>query len=129
MLNYASFAPHKIFFFDFSKFCVFLGLTQMPLSTRIKADMKTKGGITYIGVSLGELKKYFTDDAVIHVSKKFLNSYEMIAGVQESPKPISINVNNNTQKTEIKAEPKPEITEPVLEPNPPIELNVNDGDW
>ena len=24
--------------------------------------MKTKGGITYIGVSLGELKKYFTDD-------------------------------------------------------------------
>ena len=91
--------------------------------------MKTKGGITYIGVSLGELKKYFTDDAVIHVSKKFLNSYEMIAGVQESPKPISINVNNNTQKTEIKAEPKPEITEPVLESNPPIELNVNDGDW
>ena len=54
--------------------------------------MKTKGGITYIGVSLGELKKYFTDDAVIHVSKKFLKSYEMISGVEEKPQGISINL-------------------------------------
>ena len=125
MLNYASFAPHKIFFFDFSKFCVFLGLTQMPLSTRIKADMKTKGGITYIGVSLGELKKYFTDDAVIHVSKKFLNSFQMISGMEEEIKPISLKVTDNTQKTEKIAatnEVKPEVL-------PPVELNVNDGDW
>ena len=91
--------------------------------------MKTKGGITYIGVSMEELKKYFTDDAVIHVSKKFLNSFQMISGMEEEIKPISLKVTDNTQKTEIKAEPKPEITEPVLEPNPPIELNINDGDW
>ena len=32
--------------------------------------MKTKGSTSYTGVTLGELKKYFTDDAVIEVSKK-----------------------------------------------------------
>ena len=87
--------------------------------------MKTKGGITYIGVSLGELKKYFTDDAVIHVSKKFLNSFQMISGMEEEIKPISLKVTDNTQKTEkIEAtnEGKPEVL-------PPVELNVNDGDW
>jgi hypothetical protein len=84
--------------------------------------MKTKGGITYIGVPLGELKKYFTDDAVIHVSKKFLNSYEMISGIQEASKPVSINIKDNTQKTDIKVEPKPE-------PDPPIEINIKSGDW
>ena len=87
--------------------------------------MKTKGGITYIGVSLGELKKYFTDDAVIHVSKKFLNSYQMISGAEEEPKPISINIVDKAEKTEKIAatnEVKPEVL-------PPVELNVNDGDW
>ena len=87
--------------------------------------MKTKGGITYIGVSLGELKKYFTDDAVIHVSKKFLNSFQMISGMEEEIKPISLKVTDNTQKTEKIAatnEVKPEAL-------PPVELNVNDGDW
>ena len=87
--------------------------------------MKVKGGITYIGVSMAELKKYFTDDAVIHVSKKFLNSYQMIAGIQEQPKPISLNVTDNTQKTE-KIEATNEVKPEVL---PPVELNVNDGDW
>ena len=57
--------------------------------------MKTKGAIAYIGVTLAELKKYFTDDAVIHVSKKFLNSYQMISGAEEQPKPISINIVDN----------------------------------
>ena len=42
--------------------------------------MKTKGSTSYTGVTLGELKKYFTDDAVIEVSKKFLNAHKMIAG-------------------------------------------------
>ena len=87
--------------------------------------MKTKGGITYIGVSLGELKKYFSDDAVIHVSKKFLNSFQMISGMEEEIKPISLKVTDNTQKTEKIAatnEVKPEVL-------PPVELNVNDGDW
>ena len=86
--------------------------------------MKTKGGITYIGVSLGELKKYFTDDAVIHVSKKFLNSFQMISGMEEEIKPISLKVTDNTQKTE-KIEATNEVKPEVL---PPVELNVNDGD-
>lgn len=42
--------------------------------------MKTKGSTSYTGVTLGELKKYFTDDAVIEVSKKFLNAHKMITG-------------------------------------------------
>ena len=84
--------------------------------------MKTKGGITYIGVSLGELKKYFTDDAVIHVSKKFLNSFQMISGMEEEVKPISLNVIEKTEKIEVTNEVKPEVL-------PPVELNVNDGDW
>lgn len=91
--------------------------------------MKTKGGITYIGVSLGELKKYFTDDAVIHVSKKFLNSYELISGLQEAPKPMNLKVNDATVKTE-KIEAKPvQVAQVAEEPAPPVELNVNDGDW
>lgn len=87
--------------------------------------MKTKGGITYIGVSMEELKKYFTDDAVIHVSKKFLNSFQMISGMEEEIKPISLKVTDNTQKTE-KIEATNEVKPEVL---PPVELNVNDGDW
>ena len=84
--------------------------------------MKTKGGITYIGVSMEELKKYFTDDAVIHVSKKFLNSFQMISGMEEEVKPISLNVTEQTEKIEVTNEVKPEVL-------PPVELNVNDGDW
>jgi|TARA_R100000664_G_C2750960_1_gene138282 hypothetical protein len=84
--------------------------------------MKTKGGITYIGVSMAELKKYFTDDAVIHVSKKFLNSFQMISGMEEEVKPISLNVTEKTEKIEATNEVKPEVL-------PPVELNVNDGDW
>jgi hypothetical protein len=44
--------------------------------------MKTKGGVTYIGISLRDLNNYFKDDAVIHVSKKFMKNYEMIRGEQ-----------------------------------------------
>ena len=84
--------------------------------------MKTKGGITYIGVSMEELKKYFTDDAVIHVSKKFLNSFQMISGMEEEVKPISLNVTEKTEKIEVTNEVKPEVL-------PPVELNVTDGDW
>lgn len=87
--------------------------------------MKTKGGITYIGVTLKELKKYFTDDAVIHVSKKFLNSYQMISGAEEEVKPISLNIVEKAEKTEKIAA----TNEVVIESNPPVELNVNDGDW
>ena len=88
--------------------------------------MKSNGSNQYIGVRLGDMRKYLTDDAVIHVSKKWLAGYDIII---EEPKSISLNVTDNTQKTEIKPEPKVEVTQPTLEPNPPVELNVNDGDW
>ena len=88
--------------------------------------MKSKGNNHYIGVRLGDIKKFFSDDAVIHVSKKWLAGYDIII---EEPKSISLNVTDNTQKTEIKPEPKPEIVESVLEASPPVEINVNDGDW
>ena len=66
--------------------------------------MKQIGGVTYIGVSLKDLNKYFKDDAVIHVSKRFLKSYQMISGIAEASKPISMNVIDKTDK----------IKEPVL---------------
>ena len=87
--------------------------------------MKTKGGITYLGVRLGELRKYYSDDAVIHVSKKFLNNHQLISGKEEAPKTISLNVTDNTQKTE-KIEATNEVKPEIL---PPVELNVNSGDW
>ncbi len=87
--------------------------------------MKPTGGVTYIGVSLKDLKKYFTDDAVIHVSKKFLKSYEMISGIAEASKPISMKVVEKTDKIE---EPVP-MVEPEKEAAPPVELNVSKGDW
>jgi len=34
--------------------------------------MKTKGSTSYTGVTLGELNKFFKEDAVIEVSKKYL---------------------------------------------------------
>ena len=46
--------------------------------------MKQIGGVTYIGLSLKDLNKYFKEDAVIHISKKFLKSYLMISGVEET---------------------------------------------
>ena len=101
--------------------------------------MKQIGGVTYIGVSLKDLNKYFKDDAVIHVSKKFLASYKMITGITETPKPISINVVEKTDKIEEKIE---EPVRPLLEvekvdtsvpapadPLPPVELNMSKGDW
>ena len=87
--------------------------------------MKQLGGVTYIGVSLKDLNKYFKDDAVIHVSKKFLKSYEMISGIAEASKPISMKVVEKTDKIE---EPVP-MVEPEKEAAPPVELNVSKGDW
>ena len=108
--------------------------------------MKTKGSITHIGVSLKELNRIYKEDAVIPVSKKALNAYLMAAGLDEASKTISLNVVDNTQKTETKPEPEPEVElggygpgelgagrHPndigVPESNPPIELNVSNGDW
>ena len=125
--------------------------------------MKQIGGVTYIGVSLIDLNKYFKDDAVIHVSKKFLASYKMITGITETPKPISMNVIDKgempsatpsipesimeksergltelrkiEESVELEIQPTQKIEkidtaiEPVREAAPPVELNVNDGDW
>ena len=92
--------------------------------------MKPTGGVTYLGVSLKELNKYFKEDAVIHVSKKFLKSYEMISGITEQAKPISMNVIEKTDKIE---EPIIEKIDTAIQPEaeilPPVELNVSKGDW
>ena len=45
--------------------------------------MKSKGSNQYIGVRLGDMRKFLTDDAVIHVSKKWLLGYDIIAGISE----------------------------------------------
>ena len=42
--------------------------------------MKTKGSTSYTGVTLGELSKVFKEDAVIEVSKKFLNMHKLVSG-------------------------------------------------
>ena len=94
--------------------------------------MKQIGGVTYIGVSLKDLNKYFKDDAVIHVSKRFLKSYEMISGIAEVSKPISINIVEKTVKVEEPAlvvENTNTSVEPEKEVAPPVELNVSKGDW
>ena len=93
--------------------------------------MKQLGGVTYIGVSLKDLNKYFKDDAVIQISKKFLKSYEMISGITETPKPISMNVVEKTIKVEepILIEQPAPVVEPEKEAAPPVELNVSKGDW
>ncbi len=94
--------------------------------------MKQIGGVTYIGVSLKDLNKYFKDDAVIHVSKRFLKSYEMISGIAEVSKPISINIVEKTVKVEEPAlvvENANTSIEPEKEVAPPVELNVSKGDW
>ena len=93
--------------------------------------MKQIGGVTYIGVSLKDLNRYFKDDAVIHVSKKFLKSYEMISGIAEASKPISMNVVEKTVKVEepILIEQPVPVVEPEKEAAPPVELNVSKGDW
>ena len=94
--------------------------------------MKQIGGVTYIGVSLKDLNKYFKDDAVIHVSKKFLASYKMITGITETPKPISINVVDKSDKIEepvIKVEKADTSVLAGTNPLPPVGLNMSKGDW
>ena len=94
--------------------------------------MKQLGGVTYIGVSLKDLNKFFKDDAVIHVSKKFLKSYQMISGITETPKPISMNVVDKSDvvvEEPILIEQPTIVVEPEREAAPPVELNVSKGDW
>ncbi len=93
---------------------------------------KPLGATTYIGVSLKDLNEYFKEDAVIHVSKKFLIAYNMIAGITEQSKAIQMNVSDNTDKVKesaIKVEQVDIVVEPEKEAAPPVELNINSGDW
>jgi len=92
--------------------------------------MKQIGGVTYIGVSLKDLNKYFKDDAVIHVSKKFLKSYEMISGITEQSKVISMNIIDKTNN-----EPEPVVQEIGAtiqlerEVPAPVDIKESKGDW
>ena len=70
--------------------------------------MKTKGSTSYTGVTLGELNKFFKEDAVIEVSKKFLNAHKMIAGESH--------MNLTVQKEE--PQPQIEAKETQLEEEP-----------
>ena len=98
--------------------------------------MKQIGGVTYIGLSLKDLNKYFKEDAVIHVSKKFLKSYEMISGITEQSKVISMNIIDKTQSLS-SVTPEPAIAvvkvDTVIEPEreiaPPVEVKESKGDW
>ena len=94
--------------------------------------MKQIGGVTYIGVSLKDLNKYFKDDAVIHVSKKFLKSYEMISGLTETSKPISMNIIDKTDKIAepvLMVEKVDTVVAPEKEAAPPVEVKESKGDW
>ena len=92
--------------------------------------MKQIGGVTYIGVSLKDLNKYFKDDAVIHVSKKFLKSYEMISGITEQSKVISMNI---IDKTNNEAEPVVQEIGATIqlerEVPAPVDIKEPKGDW
>ena len=94
--------------------------------------MKQLGGVTYIGVSLKDLNKFFKDDAVIQISKKFLKSYEMISGITEQSKSISMNI---IDKTDEVAEPVLMIEKvdtaiaPEREIAPPVDVKESKGDW
>ena len=94
--------------------------------------MKQIGGVTYIGVSLKDLNKYFKEDAVIHVSKKFLKSYEMISGITEQSKSISMNIIDKTDKIAepvLMVEKVDTVIEPEKEAAPPVEVKESKGDW
>jgi hypothetical protein len=84
--------------------------------------MKVIGSTTHIGVTMRDLRKIYTDDAVIPVSKKALKAYMMAAGIQEDIKPVSLQVVDNTENITT-------VTETEPEPLPPIEINTSDGDW
>ena len=75
--------------------------------------MKTKGAIAYIGVPLKELNELYKEDAVIHVSKKFLNHYLMISSKDEEVKNVTLQKKSTSER----------------EMAPPLEMKISDGDW
>ena len=91
--------------------------------------MKVTGNNTYIEITMRDLFKVYTLDAVVPVSKKGLKAYMMAAGIKEEEilaamdtKPVSLKVIDDTEQITTIKEVKPEVL-------PPIELNISYGDW
>ena len=124
-----AFLGNKKKFLSFLKILSRFSLTPQTVNFILMTAMaKQKGSATYVGVSLKDLNTYFKEDAVIQVSKKFMQSYEMITGITETPKPISMKVVDKNddikvEKIDTSIKEKEEIA-PA-----PFELNVNNGDW
>jgi len=98
-----------------------LGLTlnQKPAIIAIPARgyvMKTKGSTSYTGVTLGELNKFFKEDAVIEVSKKFLNAHKMIAGESHVSLVVQKEVEQQIElkETQLDDEPVKKSQEPAI---------------
>ena len=84
--------------------------------------MKVTGNNTYMDITVRDILKVYTLDAVLPLSKKGHKAYLDAAGIKEDIKPISLKVIDNTEQTTPITEEKPEVL-------PPIELNISDGDW
>ena len=96
-----------------------LTLNQKPVIIAIPARgyvMKTKGSTSYTGVTLGELNKFFKEDAVIEVSKKFLNAHRMIAGENHVSLVVQKEVEPEIElkETQLDDEPVKKSQEPAI---------------
>ena len=96
-----------------------LTLNQKPVIIAIPARgyvMKTKGSRSYTGVTLGELNKFFKEDAVIEVSKKFLNAHRMIAGENHVSLVVQKEVEPEIElkETQLDEEPVKKSQEPAI---------------
>lgn len=96
-----------------------LTLNQKPAIIAIPARgyiMKTKGSTSYTGVTLGELNKFFKEDAVIEVSKKFLNAHRMIAGENHVSLVVQKEVEPEIElkETQLDEEPVKKSQEPAI---------------
>ena len=96
-----------------------LTLNQKPAIIAIPARgyvMKTKGSTSYTGVTLGELNKFFKEDAVIEVSKKFLNAHKMIAGESHVSLVVQKEVEQQIElkETQLDDEPVKKSQEPAI---------------
>ena len=96
-----------------------LTLNQKPVIIAIPARgyvMKTKGSTSYTGVTLGELNKFFKEDAVIEVSKKFLNAHKMIAGENHVSLVVQKEVEPEIElkETQLDEEPVKKSQEPAI---------------
>ena len=96
-----------------------LTLNQKPAIIAIPARgyvMKTKGSTSYTGVTLGELNKFFKEDAVIEVCKKFLNAHKMIAGESHVSLVVQKEVEQQIElkETQLDDEPVKKSQEPAI---------------